>query len=149
MLGDTHSGQVLAPRHVALILNREQGDGGAGKSRQVALTKLCEGLVGSPLQGVVEVIADGRGELGRHAWVRRVSRGVQVDLIASQTLGTGVHGTKESPCGQNGEARPRTRSESQDGATHRNKAIRLPRGWRRGSRPSINNKKEMNRHFIH
>jgi hypothetical protein len=39
--------------------------------------------VGSPLEGVIEVIADGRGEPGRHAWVRRVSRDIHVDLTAS------------------------------------------------------------------
>jgi hypothetical protein len=49
----------------------------------VALTELHEGLVGNPLQGVVEVIAGGRGELGRHARVRRVSRDVHVDLTVS------------------------------------------------------------------
>jgi hypothetical protein len=49
----------------------------------VALTELREGLVGSPLHGVIEVVAGGRGEPGRHAWVRRVSRDVHVDLTAS------------------------------------------------------------------
>jgi hypothetical protein len=49
----------------------------------VALTELREGLVGRPLQGVVEVVAGGRGEPGRHARVRRVSRDVHVDLAAS------------------------------------------------------------------
>jgi hypothetical protein len=82
-LGVTHSGQALAPRHVALILNREQGDGGASKARQVVLTELREGLVGSPPQGVVEVVASGRGEPGRHARVGRVSWDVHVDLVAS------------------------------------------------------------------
>jgi hypothetical protein len=80
MLRVAHSGQALAPRHVALVLNGEHDNGGAGKTWQVALTELHEGLVGSPLQGV---IASGRGEIGRHAWVRRVSRDVHVDLIAS------------------------------------------------------------------
>jgi hypothetical protein len=47
------------------------------------LTELHEGLVGSPLQGVIEVIAGGRGEPGRHAQVRRVSWDVHVDLAAS------------------------------------------------------------------
>jgi hypothetical protein len=79
----THSGQALALHHVALILNREQGNGSAGKARQVVLTELHEGLVGSPLQGVVEVIAGGRGEPGHHARVRRVSQDVHVDLTTS------------------------------------------------------------------
>jgi hypothetical protein len=49
----------------------------------VALIELREGLMGSPLQGVVEVVAGGRGEPGHHARVRRVSWDVHVDLAAS------------------------------------------------------------------
>jgi hypothetical protein len=78
-----HSDQALAPHRVALVLNREQGDGSAGMVRQVALTELRESLVGSPLQGVVEGITGGRGEPGRHARVRRVSWDVHVDLTTS------------------------------------------------------------------
>jgi hypothetical protein len=47
MLRVTHSGQALAPRRVAFILNREHDNGGVGKARQVALTELHEGLVAS------------------------------------------------------------------------------------------------------
>jgi hypothetical protein len=83
MLGVAHSDQALAPRRVALILNGEQGNGGARKAQQVALIELCEGLVGNPLQGVIEVVAAGRGEPGRHARVRRVSRDIHVDLTAA------------------------------------------------------------------
>jgi hypothetical protein len=82
-LGVAHSGQALASCWVSLILDREQGNGGTGKARQVALTELQEGLVGSPLQGVVEVVAGGRGEPGHHAQIRRVSRDIHMDLIAS------------------------------------------------------------------
>jgi hypothetical protein len=99
MLAVTHSGQALAPRHVALILNREQGNGGAGKTRQVALTELHEGLVGSPLQGAIEVITGGRGEPGRHAQVRRVSRDIHVDLTTSTPeLTVRVTTVRGSPC---------------------------------------------------
>jgi hypothetical protein len=63
--------------------NKEYGNGGAGKAWQVVLTELREGLVGSSLQGVVEVIAGGRGEPGHHAWVERVSQDAHVDLTAS------------------------------------------------------------------
>jgi hypothetical protein len=49
----------------------------------VALIELREGLVGNPLQGVIEVVAGGRGEPGCHARVRRVGRDVHVDLAAS------------------------------------------------------------------
>jgi hypothetical protein len=82
-LGVAHSGQVLASCYVSLILDREQGNGGTGKAQQVALTELQEGLVGSLLQGVVEVVAGGRGEPGRHAQIRRVSRDIHMDLVAS------------------------------------------------------------------
>jgi hypothetical protein len=44
-LGVAHSGQALTPNRVALILNRKQGNGSAGKAQQVALTELREGLV--------------------------------------------------------------------------------------------------------
>jgi hypothetical protein len=82
-LGVTNGGQALTPRCVALVLDGEQDNSGADEARQVALTKLREGLVGSPLQGDIEVVAGGRGEPGRHAWVRRVSWDVHVDLAAS------------------------------------------------------------------
>jgi hypothetical protein len=49
----------------------------------VALTELREGLVGNPLQGVIEIIAGGRGEPDRDAWVGRVSWDIHVDLAAS------------------------------------------------------------------
>jgi hypothetical protein len=97
-LGVAHSGQALTPRRVALVMNREQGNGGAGKAQQVALTELHEGLVGSPLQGVVEVVAGGHGELGRHAWVRKVSRDVHVDLATfTPKLTVRVTTVHESP----------------------------------------------------
>jgi hypothetical protein len=48
-LGVTDGGHALTPHRVALVLNRELGDGGVTENWQVALTELCEGLVGSPL----------------------------------------------------------------------------------------------------
>jgi hypothetical protein len=48
-LGVVNGGQALTPRCVALISNGEQGNGGAIEAWQVVLTKLREGLVGSPL----------------------------------------------------------------------------------------------------
>jgi hypothetical protein len=50
----------------------------------VALTELHEGLVGSPLQSVVEVVTPSRGKLSRHGWVSGVSRNVHMDLAAPQ-----------------------------------------------------------------
>jgi hypothetical protein len=47
----------------------------------VALTELREGLVGSPLQSVVEVITLSRGKLSRHGWVSGVSQNVHMDLV--------------------------------------------------------------------
>jgi hypothetical protein len=49
----------------------------------VALTELREGLVGSRLQSVIEVIASSCGELGHHARVAGVSRDIHVELTAS------------------------------------------------------------------
>jgi hypothetical protein len=49
----------------------------------VVITELREGLVGSPLQIVVDVVAPSRGEPNHHARIRGVSRDVYVDLAAS------------------------------------------------------------------
>jgi hypothetical protein len=78
-----HDSQALITRRVALVLDGEQGNGGADEARQVALTELHEGLVHSPLQSVVEVVACSRGEPGRHAGVRGVSWDAHVDLATS------------------------------------------------------------------
>jgi hypothetical protein len=48
-LGVANGGYALTPHRVTLIPNGEQGDGGVTEDRQVALTELCEGLVGSRL----------------------------------------------------------------------------------------------------
>jgi hypothetical protein len=150
-LGVTHSGQALTPRHVAFILNREQGNGVASKARQVALIELHEDLLGSPLHGVIEVIAGGHGEPGRHARVEWVSRDIHMDLAASIPKLT-VQAT--TVCGSPNVAEmvehvPEQGQKSPDGATRHNGANRRPRGWRSGSRPSVKNKEEMNHHFIH
>jgi hypothetical protein len=50
----------------------------------VVLTELCEGLVGSPLQSVVEVVTPNRGKPSRHGQVSGVSRNVHMDLSAPQ-----------------------------------------------------------------
>jgi hypothetical protein len=83
-LGVANGGHTLTAHHVALVLNREQGDGGVVKDRQVALTELHEGLVGSPLRSVIEVVAPSRGEPSHHGRVRGVSRDVHMDLAAPQ-----------------------------------------------------------------
>jgi hypothetical protein len=51
----------------------------------VALTELREGLVGSPLQSVVDVVTPSRGKLRCHGRVSGVSRNVHMDLAAPQT----------------------------------------------------------------
>jgi hypothetical protein len=79
-LGVTNDGHMLTPHCVALILNMEQGNGSVIKDRQVALTELREGLVGSPLQSVIKVVAPSRGEPSRHGRVSGVSRDVHIDL---------------------------------------------------------------------
>jgi hypothetical protein len=73
---------VLTPHYVALVLNGEQGDGGVFKDWKVALTELHEGLVGSPLQSVIEVIATSHGEPSCHGRVSGVSWSVYMDLAA-------------------------------------------------------------------
>jgi hypothetical protein len=79
---DALSGHALTTHCVALVSNGEQGNGGAIDDRQVALTELCEGLVGSPLQSVIEVVFPSHGEPSRHGWVRGVIRDVHVDPAA-------------------------------------------------------------------
>jgi hypothetical protein len=75
---------ALTPHRVTLVLNGEQGNSGVTENRQVALTELCEGLVGSPLQSVVEVIAASRGKSSHYGQVGGVSWDVHVDLAAPQ-----------------------------------------------------------------
>jgi hypothetical protein len=48
----------------------------------VTLIELCEGLVGSPRQSVVEVIAPSRGKPSHHGRVSGVSQNIHMDLIA-------------------------------------------------------------------
>jgi hypothetical protein len=67
-LGVTNGGYALTPHRVTLVLNGEQGDGGVAEDWQVVLTELCEGLVGSPLYSVIEVVTS-----SRHGWVGGVS----------------------------------------------------------------------------
>jgi hypothetical protein len=81
-LGVTDGGHALTPHHVALVPNGEQGNVGVAENRQVVLTELREGLVGSPLQSVVEVITPSRGKPSRHGWVGGVSWKVHMDLAA-------------------------------------------------------------------
>jgi hypothetical protein len=50
----------------------------------VALTELREGLVGSPLQRVIEVVTPSRRKASRHCWVGGVSRNVHMALAAPQ-----------------------------------------------------------------
>jgi hypothetical protein len=50
----------------------------------VVLTELCEGLVGSPLQSVVEVVTPSHGKPSRHGRVSGVRQNVHVDLAAPQ-----------------------------------------------------------------
>jgi hypothetical protein len=51
----------------------------------VALTELREGLVGSPLQSVVEVVPSSRGKSSRHGRVGGVSQNVHMNLAAPQS----------------------------------------------------------------
>jgi hypothetical protein len=79
-----NGGHALTPHHVALIPDGEQGNGGVTEDRQVSLTELREGLVGSPLQSVVEVVTPSCGKPSRHSWVGGVSWNVHMDLAVPQ-----------------------------------------------------------------
>jgi hypothetical protein len=50
----------------------------------VVLTELREGLVGSPLQSVIEVVPSSRGKPSRHGRVGGVSQNVHMDLTVPQ-----------------------------------------------------------------
>jgi hypothetical protein len=83
-------GHVLTPHRAALVSNWEQGNSNVTENWQVALTELREGLVGSPLQSVVEVVTPSHGKPSCHGRVGGVSRNAQTD-------GTGSHDTREAP----------------------------------------------------
>jgi hypothetical protein len=83
-LGVVDGGHTLTPHHIALVPNGEQGNDGVTENRQVMLTELCEGLVGSPFQSVIEVVTPSHGKPSHHGRVGRVSRNVHVDLAAPQ-----------------------------------------------------------------
>jgi hypothetical protein len=83
-LGVADGGHALTPHRVALVSNGEQGNGGVTENWQVVLTELREGLVGSPLQSVVEVVTPSHGKPSHHGRVGGVSRNVHMDLTAPQ-----------------------------------------------------------------
>jgi hypothetical protein len=80
----TNGGYALTPHRVALILNGEQGDGCVTEDRQVALIELREGMVGSPLQSVIDVITLSHGKPSHHGRVSGVSWNVHMDLAMPQ-----------------------------------------------------------------
>jgi hypothetical protein len=118
-LGVINVGHMLTPHHVALIPN---GDGGVTEDRQVVLTELREGLVGNPLQSVVEVVFPSRGEPSRHGRVGGVHQDVHVDLATPkpELMVRTAMVCEGSLCSQNGAARPRVRWENRGGATRHN-----------------------------
>jgi hypothetical protein len=83
-LGVTDGDHTLTPHCIALVLNGEQGSGSITENRQVALTELREGLMGSPLQSVIEVVTPSRGKPSHHGRVSGVSWNVHMDLTAPQ-----------------------------------------------------------------
>jgi hypothetical protein len=77
----------------------KQGDGSVIEAWHVALTKLHEGLVGSPLQGVVKVVAPHSGEPSSHCRVGGVSWDDHVDPEAfAPELTVRVAMVCRSPC---------------------------------------------------
>jgi hypothetical protein len=98
-LGAANGGHALTPHYITLILNREQCDGSVIEDRQVVLTELCEGLVDSPLQSVIKVVAPSRGEPSHHGRVGGVSQDVHVDLaVPKLELMVWVTTICRSPC---------------------------------------------------
>jgi hypothetical protein len=83
-LGVADGDHALTPHRVALVPNGEQGNGGVIENWQVALTELREGLVGSPLHSVIEVITPSRGKPSCHGRIGGVSQNVHMDLAAPQ-----------------------------------------------------------------
>jgi hypothetical protein len=83
-LGVANGGHALTSHRIALIPNGEQGNGGVTENRQVTLTELHEGLMGSPLQSVIEVVTPSRGKRSRHGRVSGVSQNVYMDLAVPQ-----------------------------------------------------------------
>jgi hypothetical protein len=83
-LGVADGGHALTPHRVTLVPNGEQGDGGVVENWQVALTELREGLVGSPLQSVIEVVTSSRGKPIHHGRVGGVSQNDHMDLAVPQ-----------------------------------------------------------------
>jgi hypothetical protein len=81
-LGVANGGDVHTPHRIALIPKGEQGGGSVTEDRQVALTELREGLVGSPLQSVIEVIASSHAKPSHHSRVSGVGWNVHMDLAA-------------------------------------------------------------------
>jgi hypothetical protein len=128
-LGVTDGGHALTPHRVALISNREQGNGDVTENRQVALTELREGLVGSPLQSVVEVVTLSRGKPSLQGRVSGVSQNVHMDLAAPQPELT-VRTTA---------TRPGAGWGTRGSANRHNGTIHRFQGWRRGSHPSVEN----------
>jgi hypothetical protein len=84
-LGVADGGRTLTPHRIALVLNGKQGNGDVVENWQVTLTELHEGLVGSPLQSVVEIVTSSRGKPSRHGRVGGVSRNVHMDLAVPQS----------------------------------------------------------------
>jgi hypothetical protein len=113
-LGVVDGGHTLTPHRITLVLNGEQGNGGVTENRQVALIELCEGLVGSPLQSVVEVVTPSRGKPSHLVWVGGVSQNVHMDLSAPQPklkvqMAT-VRGTSRSRVRNPGRCNPSQRN---------------------------------------
>jgi hypothetical protein len=80
----TNGGYALAPHRIALVPNGEQGNSGVTEYQQVALTELCEGLVSTPIQSVIEVVTLSRDKPSHHGRVGGVSWNVHMDLVAPQ-----------------------------------------------------------------
>jgi hypothetical protein len=134
-LGVTNGGQALTPRCVALILDGEHANNGADEAWQVALTKLHEGLVGSSLQSVVEVVTHSRGEPNRYARVGGVSQDVHMDLTVSMPkLTVWVAMVRRGP--HVAKAVQHVPEQGREAGTVQPIATKPSVGWHKGSHPS-------------
>jgi hypothetical protein len=121
----------------------------------VTLTELHEGLVGSPLQSVIEVVTLSRDKPNRHGWIGGVSRNVHMDLVAPElelmVQAAMVHGkSRVAKTVQHIPEQGGKPGAVQPIATEPSIGFKGGTGVviHRGSHPSFKNKGEMNQHFI-
>jgi hypothetical protein len=142
LCGVTGGGHAPIPSRVALIPKGEQGNRSA-YVLQVALVELREGLVGSPLQRVAQVISRGRsGTMPSSSGVRDEAgcpRGAH--NAHAQTCGTDDRSTRGALWSQSSTTHTAVGWGNRDGAARHNRATRQHQRWCIGSRSSVEMKR--------